>query len=85
VAYTFLDPTKLARPESLDHVRQAVALDPGSLMAHETLSYALAMRGQKDEAMKEYRTSMAMFQQVPDDFKDAIGGPPQDPSTIQHQ
>jgi hypothetical protein len=83
LTYSFFDPKKIMQPQSLEYARKAVELDPGSLVAHETLTDVLAAQGHKDEAMREYRTSMAIYNQVPADFKATVDVPT-DPSAPQH-
>jgi hypothetical protein len=45
-------------------LREAVALDPGSLTAHSELGDALAASGLKDEARTEWTTALSQAQQL---------------------
>ena len=62
----------------------AVAIDPDSLYAHETLSEVYAAVHRPDDAMREYRTSMQLFAKVDPAFADDVGGPPENPLAPQH-
>jgi tetratricopeptide (TPR) repeat protein len=48
------DPSIPLRREALEHLRTAVRLDPGFLTAHNNLANALAMLGNREEAINEY-------------------------------
>jgi tetratricopeptide (TPR) repeat protein len=41
--------------EAIEHFRQAIKLEPDTLVAHYNLGYALEMQGQLGEATAEYR------------------------------
>jgi hypothetical protein len=76
VAETLLRQGKTA--EAVSHAEQAVALDPESLNAHETLSKAYTANHQEDAAMREYQTAEHLFEVVPLDFQ-AAASPPEKP------
>ena len=62
----------------------AVAIDPDSLYAHETLSEVYAAVHRPDDAMREYHTSMQLFAKVDPAFADDVGGPPENPLAPKH-
>jgi 4-amino-4-deoxy-L-arabinose transferase-like glycosyltransferase len=64
--------------EGVSHAEQAVALDPESLNAHETLSRAYTANHQDDAAMREYQTAQHLFQAIPAAFQ-AEASPPEKP------
>jgi tetratricopeptide (TPR) repeat protein len=65
--------------EALAHAKQAVALDPGSLYAHETLSAAYAMNRQPEEAMREYQTALQLYKAVDPAYVQDVLFPPVNP------
>jgi hypothetical protein len=76
VAETLLRQGKTA--EAVSHAEEAVAMDPESLAAHETLSNAYAANHQEDAAMREYQTAQHLFDAVPPEFQ-AAASPPEKP------
>jgi tetratricopeptide (TPR) repeat protein len=76
VAGTLLRQGKAA--EAVTHAEQAVALDPESLNARETLSQAYAANHQEDAAMREYLAAQRLFETVPEGFR-AEAPPPVKP------
>jgi 4-amino-4-deoxy-L-arabinose transferase-like glycosyltransferase len=76
VANTLLRQGKTA--EAISHAEQAVALDPQSLDAHETLSKAYTANHQDEAAMREYLTAEQLFEAVPSGFQ-AEASPPEKP------
>jgi 4-amino-4-deoxy-L-arabinose transferase-like glycosyltransferase len=76
LAYGFLRKKDL--DQALEHAKASVALAPDLLIAHEALTDVYAARGQNDDAMREYRTAMHLFETVHPEF--AKGNrPPQNP------
>ncbi len=73
VAETLLRQGKTA--EAVSHAEEAVALDPESLLAHETLSKAYTANHQEDAAMREYRTAELLSEAVAPDFQAAASRP----------
>jgi tetratricopeptide (TPR) repeat protein len=61
--------------EALAHAKQGVALDPGSLYAHATLSAAYAMNRQPEEAMREYQTALQLYKSVDPAFVNEVRPP----------
>lgn len=76
VADTLLRQRKTA--EAVSHAEQAVALDPESLNAHETLSRAYTANHQDDDAMREYQKAEHLFEAIPPGFQPEAS-PPEKP------
>jgi 4-amino-4-deoxy-L-arabinose transferase-like glycosyltransferase len=72
-ASTLLGQGKTA--EAVTDAEQAVALDPKSLRAHETLSAAYAANHQQDAAIQEYRTVEHLFEAIDPEFQATVGPP----------
>jgi Dolichyl-phosphate-mannose-protein mannosyltransferase len=69
--------------QGLTEAEAAVALDPDSLSAHETLAAAYAANHQPDNAMGEYRTAIQLFHKVDPAFAEEVG-PPDNPLAPSH-
>ncbi|MBV8630412.1 MAG: glycosyltransferase family 39 protein [Silvibacterium sp.] len=76
VALTLLNQHNI--DQAVIHAEKAVALDPGSLAAHETLATAYAAHHQPDDALREYHTAQHLYATVHPDFQ-GIEDPPQNP------
>jgi 4-amino-4-deoxy-L-arabinose transferase-like glycosyltransferase len=64
--------------QAVAQAQSAVALDPGLIYAHEALASGYAAHHQADDAMREYRTAMHLFEtQHPEFAKDEE--PPRNP------
>jgi hypothetical protein len=64
--------------EAVSHAEKAVALDPESLYAHETLSKAYTANHQDDAATREYLAAEHLFEAVPPGFQANVA-PPEKP------
>jgi 4-amino-4-deoxy-L-arabinose transferase-like glycosyltransferase len=73
VAETLLRQGKTA--EAVSHAEQAVALDPESVDAHETLSRAYTASHQDDAAMREYLTAQHRFETIDPEFQATMTPP----------
>jgi len=61
--------------EAVSRAEEAVALDPESVVAHETLSKTYTANHQEEAALREYRTAERLFEAVPPDFQAAASRP----------
>jgi len=76
LAYRLLNAHKF--DDALSHAEKAVALDPDSLDAHETLAVAYAANHHPDDAMREYHIAQHIFDKVHPEFQNSEN-PPQNP------
>ena len=74
LAYGFLRKKDL--DQALEHAKASVALAPDSLIAHETLTDVYAARGQNEDAMREYKTAVHLFETVHPEFAKGNQPPP---------
>ncbi len=61
--------------EAVAHAVRAVALDPGSLYAHETLAAAYAADRQPENAMREYQTALRLYAAIDPAFSGIVDPP----------
>ena len=71
--------------EAVTHAEMAVALDPSSLYAHETLAFVYAANRRRDDAMREYQAALQVFGAVNPEFAKDVFPPPQNPLAALHQ
>jgi 4-amino-4-deoxy-L-arabinose transferase-like glycosyltransferase len=70
--------------EAVQAAEQAVALEPGSLYAHEILSAAYAADRQRENALREYATAKQIFAALTPEWAANVGAP-EDPTAPPHQ
>lgn len=66
--------------DALGQAKEAVALDPGSIYAHEMLAEAYAAEHQRDNAAREYQVELQIYHAVPPAFLSMLS-PPVNPLT----
>ncbi len=77
VAQGLLDRGKV--DDAMSHAQKATALDPSSIYAHETLSFAYAAHRDSGSAEHEYQTELHLFQALSPEQQKYIFMPPMDP------
>jgi len=71
--------------QAVTHAEMAVALDPSSLYAHETLAFVYAANRRREDAMREYQAAVQVFGAVNPEFAKDVFPPPQNPLAAVHQ
>lgn len=64
-----LNPGAAAPADALKEAEAAVALDPTSLIAYETLTFAYAANGKKEEALRAYDASVHLYTTIHPEFQ----------------
>ena len=71
--------------QAVTHAEMAVALDPSSLYAHETLAFVYAANRRREDAMREYQAAMQVFGAVNPEFAKDVFPLPQNPLAAARQ